>query len=237
MHFGIILHLLHIGTVSWVIQITFCVNVISIYLCDFQFKFDNLIHPNCLDRFRIPWDWRTPSTFLAAVCLQCFWLFITALMLVCSLSLFGSCCMALCTNAIDIRECFLHLQCIDAPRASTGNYANIHAVLFETILFHAKSIELSFYWRLHFSFEWFATWTWTFCNVFYSLLFFSFTKRLSKAYGYNLTVVFLLSSTLLCLVLLNLDEVKRLILKTKYTPNSGWCLLLIRHFKREILLI
>lgn len=148
--------------------------------------------------FRIPWNWKTPSTYLAAVCLQCFWLFITASLLVCSLSLFGSCCMAFCTNATDIKDCFLNLKCIEShtnSRISTQNDDNIHMVLFETIRFHAKSIELSVFYF------------WFFLQSLMNFVFFpSFTKRFSRAYGFNLTAVFLLSSTLLCLVLLNLDD-------------------------------
>lgn len=193
-HSGIILHLLHIGSVPRIIPLTFCYNVIcfefwcselsifrilvgswtSIFSKIFNisnFRRDNsrpgsseksrvhcfgisLVRSVHLDNFflkwklspneniiwyffRIPWNWKTPSTYLAAVCLQCFWLYSTGFMVVCSLSLFSGFCLSLCANAIDIRDGFVNLKSTDE------NHNSVKGKLFDLIQFHSKSIELS----------------------------------------------------------------------------------------------
>lgn len=59
----------------------------------------NLVH-----LFRFPWEWNTPMGYFAVICVQFVWLHSSALMVICTLSIFVKCFVLLGAIALDIRE-------------------------------------------------------------------------------------------------------------------------------------
>ena len=98
----------------------------------------------CFVYFSFPWNWQRPLGYLAAFCVECYWMQICALLVVCFLLIFIVFCVFFEATALDIKQFIADLNASVVSvnhRLTASERLELKQRFSDTVQFHSHANE------------------------------------------------------------------------------------------------